>query len=853
MADVKFKKIEKQSFCINEIYELGYSILDNKHGNVIDRKTGKLPEMKINGSVSQKALDGCTIRDRIGKHIDIMCNQADIVYDMGCETEIQKAIITSYYHPFGYGQPINYSIGEFKLYVSNDLSTLFNDCNEVAHECGKDYWTYGLRNNADWGYEVNGSFRYFGIRVLNSNPTDDIIRLGYIGLYNNDYTFSYKFLLDNYPENIFAGQQPRALTDNCVFDDGAIVAVDGEQKFTFDTCGYKKLSKIWVIGSGELNVSVEGFPTVAVSEIEKHRKEYVFETEGTEVENGSVTVNVKGKGSLDQIGGFCKNRAVKVELDDVICDDFMGIGANVLPMSFMPENIESGYNAVYWELEKERIRKSKPNVVRMWFQPDWLCQTYEDYKNGDYDFECQKLQSVYRYLDVFNEIGTEIEFNFGWKVSGHAQEWFSRDVGDKKRNSAPKDLELFAKCCGATLYEFIKKRGYKNIKYLTFYNEPDTNNYNLNGDFCVGIGMDRRPYWEEMMRKAYAELQRLGLEQIEMWGSEQCSTNANQIDWTGYMSEHCSDILKCHTCHRYHVNHNDANVYFEGLKSVANDIPIMLTECGQLFFGDRFSWEKNQVQLFHDLAANGISGALIWSLNGIYITDPCFFLMSNNTDYWDAPQSDCGIENVRENYYSWAMLSRYIPNHSKSVKTEILDGDYSNIRASAFTSGDDVTVVLELNNSITDDRNIEIKLSKAVGKKFYKHVYRMPCIRNGNAIMPPVCGIFEVGDTILDTVNSDYQEVVYTTIPPVVQVAMAENEVFLKRGQDYALNAGVIDGNGGVEFELAAEVGDSAEFDSVNNTVRFGENAKKGDMFAIKATAVRHKDAANVTVFKVSD
>ncbi len=100
-----------------------------------------------------------------------------------------------------------------------------------------------------------------------------------------------------------------------------------------------------------------------------------------------------------------------------------------------------------------------------------------------------------------------------------------------------------------------------------------------------------------------------------------------------------------------------------------------------------------------------------------------------------------------------------------------------------FVSGDDVTVVLELNDAITDDRNIEIKLSKAVGKKFYKHVYRAPCLRNGNATMPPVCGIFEAGDTISDTVNSDYQEVVYTTIPPVAQVEMAENEVFLSRGQ----------------------------------------------------------------------
>ena len=199
------------------------------------------------------------------------------------------------------------------------------------------------------------------------------------------------------------------------------------------------------------------------------------------------------------------------------------------------------------------------------------------------------------------------------------------------------------------------------------------------------------------------------------------------------------------------------------------------------------------------------------------------------------------------------MLSNYIPNHCKSVKTEVTGGNDSVIRSSAFVSGDDVTVVLEINDSITEDRNIEIKLSKAVGKKFYKHVYRVPCLRNGNATMPPVCGIFEVGDTISDTVNSDYQEVVYTTIAPVVQVEMAENEVFLSRDQGYLINAAIVDGNGGVEFELAAEVGDSAEFDSVNNIVRFGENAKKGDMFAVKATAVRHTDATKVTVFKVLD
>ena len=850
MNNVKFTKIEKQSFTVKEMRAFGFSIIDGIRGDIVDCETGKLPEMKLAGNYTDDAIESCTERARIGNHIDVMCPTAEIAFDIGREMKVEKAALKAYYHEY---DATNYSLGEFKLYASDNRDDLFNSENEVAHECGKDSWFYGNRNNADWVYNVNGSFRYFGVKILNSNPTDDIIRIGYIGLYNNDYTYSFSYLLDNYPENVFVGQQPSALTDSCVFDDGAIVAVDGEQTFTFDTCGFDNLSKIWVIGSGDLNISIDGFPAPTVNEIPKGRKEYIFETEGTAVKNGKIDINVGGKGSLDQIGGFCKNRAVKVELDDVICDDFMGIGANVLPMSFMPENIESGYNEVYWQVEKERIRKAKPHVVRMWFQPDWLCETYDQYKNGKYDFDCQKLQSVYRYLDIFKECGAEIEFDFGWKVTSHAQDWYSLDIGDKKRNSAPKEIDLFAKCCGATLYELIKNRGYDNIKYLTFYNEPDYGNYTLKGDFAVGEGVDRRPYWEKMMRASYAELERLGLGYIKMWGCEQSGSNTDQLDWITYMEEHCGDILDCHTDHRYVLSHTVADKYFAGLKAAANDTPIMLTECGQSYDAGDYSWNMNEVQLFHDLTRNGWNGALIWCINGVFITDPCSFMMRNPIDYWDCPQCEGGINNVRENFYRWAMLSNYIPNHCKSVKTEVTGGNDSVIRSSAFVSGDDVTVVLEINDSITEDRNIEIKLSKAVGKKFYKHVYRVPCLRNGNATMPPVCGIFEVGDTISDTVNSDYQEVVYTTIPPVVQVEMAENEVFLNRDQGYLLNAAIVDGNGGVEFELAAEVGDSAEFDSVNNTVRFGENAKKGDMFAIKATAVRHKDAANVTVFKVSD
>lgn len=223
--------------------------------------------------------------------------------------------------------------------------------------------------------------------------------------------------------------------------------------------------------------------------------------------------------------------------------------------------------------------------------------------------------------------------------------------------------------------------------------------------------------------------------------------------------------------------------------------------------------------------------------------------MRNEIDFWDAPHYENAIENVRENYYRWAMLSHYIPNHAKSVNTQLLCGGDDNLRVAAFTHGDDCTVVLELNNESVEKRDISIKLNGISGKRFYRHTYRMPANRDGNAIMPPVDAEIFAEDTIVDTVDGGYQAIVYTTVAPVVQVALPKNEVFLAKGEKYTLSGKVIDGDGEVAFELAEAIGDSAVF-AADGTVSFAQNAKDGDMFAVRCYCVNRPKAANVAIFK---
>lgn len=400
------------------------------------------------------------------------------------------------------------------------------------------------------------------------------------------------------------------------------------------------------------------------------------------------------------------------------------------------------------------------------------------------------------------------------------------------------------------MVELIKNRKYDNIKYLTFYNEPDGGNYTERGDFVVGDGIDRRPYWAKMLKKCAAELKNVGLADLKLWACETAGDAEMQNSFIDLMQEECKGMVDCYTGHKYQVSHKYAPELFDPIVRACGDVPFLMTECGQNYGNIDFAWNMNEVQLFQDLVKHKVSGALIWCLNGMPITDPCSFTMRNPIDYWDCPQFDGAIDNVRENYYRWAMLSHYIPNHAKSVVSDVISGSEKNIRVSAFTTGDDYTVVLEINNEIKGDRNIEIALNKHIGKKFYKHVYKMPCLRDGNATLPVACGEIFADDIIRDTVNSDYQEVVYTTIKPVTQVILPQNEVFLKEGQRYALSGTVADGNGDLEFSLAATLGDYVNFDAINATVSFNDKAKAGDMFAIKATAKNNKDAANVVIFK---
>lgn len=843
MPILECKRRDIKNLNETEVKNMGSSIIDGILGEITG-DNGDLPKMDLDGAPSTTAMSACTDNTRINDHIDIFSKTAKIVYDLSTVTNVETLLLRLYFAPY----EKNYTVGEFKIYASDDRENLFESENELAHERPMDNLVPGERNNADWVYDVKGSLRYFGIEILLSNPTDDLIRLSYIGVYSKDFTEKKELTPACFNESLIYNAEPKYITRGELFDDDRMVEVNGKKEFNFELAEARKVKKLWVVTKGDAKISVKGFKETSTEELPYDRKMHNLEcVKCTSVD--TLKIMVKGKCFVDGIGASTDAFAFSVDSDDVIAPDFLSIGANVLPMHLMKESIESGYNEVYWELDRARVLKVRPNVVRVWFQPDWVAYNYDDYKNGNYDFDCQKMQSVYKWFDAFKEAGTEIEFNFGWKVASYAQEWFSLDC-PTKRNSAPRELDLFANCCGATLKELIENRGYDNIKYLTFYNEPDAQPHEETyADFCViGSGVERKEYWKRMMLACHEKLNELGLDYIKIWGPETCRMTKEQTEWIDFFSE-VPEIDKF-TVHRYVYKSNKGQIgpYDDFLRHALKSKPVVVSECGQCTSMAEYMWNHSNIALFTDLTNIGASGFMIWVLNGVCITDPSYILMRDHFHMWDAVQAPGGIDNVREAFYEWAMLSRYIPNHSCSIRAKVLEGT-DDARICAFKKGEDTTILVELKKG-DSPKEIEIKLKNGINKKMYKHVYRRPNCKNGSAIMPPCVAEIEVGDTIHDTATNEYQAIVYTTIPPVAQVRVKVSEMFLEPNVPYYLNAEMVDGKGDIAYEITKQTNDVFVLNKLDNTIMLKEGFSKGDMCAIKAYSVEDPEAYNVIIAK---
>ena len=94
-------------------------------------------------------------------------------------------------------------------------------------------------------------------------------------------------------------------------------------------------------------------------------------------------------------------------------------------------------------------------------------------------------------------------------------------------------------------------------------------------------------------------------------------------------------------------------------------------------------------------------------------------------------------------------------------------------------------------------------------------------------------------------------EIVYTTLPPVHQIELGSTEVFLNPGGSYRLSAQNIDGFGDIAWEITEKIGGDFEMVNLESMIKVSNDAKPGDMCAVKAYNVNNPEIYAIAIVKV--
>jgi hypothetical protein len=856
----------------NDAYKsLGYNLLQGITPEIKD-KNGKQPGINRKDTGSGLGIvylwtDG----NPSAQHIDVAGSQAPIyiTYDMGRKVNVE--IIT--FSGMQQGTQ-KYLITEYQIYLSNSRETLYNEENCIINyknvENSKRDHMFTLRDKPE--------ARYFGIKVINPNSTDKTIRISRIGVFNNAVSEQMTFLTQKFGRSVLDGliavydrkensgrqdsdQQENSdkmgysgklefLTDGKVFSDDNITINASEKpvRFTFRLPGPTDISRVVLCGKLD---SAKYYIYLSDKNDETdlfNKKNRVCDSSDAIVKDtghdgyelmmcdikGSKITNLVGLEftagtdiKIDEIAAYDYKANIKIDTKQVINNDFVGIGENVIPTALMPESLEAGYNEAYWEIEAKRFKAMKLSLVRVWFQVDWF-----ETQKGVYNFETEKMKAFYKYLDLFKETGTEVLLNFSWKAGNSIQSWYSIPGVARARESAPYDLDAYAKSCSALIKELVQNRGYSNIKYLTFYNEPDA-------EFDVTDAYNKKEYFYEMVRKVDKRLKEDGLRDIiKLVGAEE-TTNAQ---WLSDIVSNLGDCLDIFTVHIYRMNYDKLVKRFKEELRITNGKPLFMTEFGD---EDIFkSWYLNNAGYIIAAANNGWSAAVHWMLNGVVLTDTKAVLDSGTMFSWTGfHQKKVNLDGVNYPFYELGLLSNYIPAHSQVI---VSSSDSEYVRTAVFQTGSsDYTVVVET-ESMTDEYNINIDFGTKINKKFNKFLLNNSIMKDANAIIPRCLKQFNVDRTLSDVVGKGYSLIVYTTLPPTTQVKMDKVLVQINVGSSVQLNAEVIDNTGGVEWSVLYGPG---EIDK-KGLYTAPENAK-GKTAVVKATSKKDPDAYGCTLIEI--
>lgn len=535
-----------------------------------------------------------------------------------------------------------------------------------------------------------------------------------------------------------------------------------------------------------------------------------------------------------------------VYTETVIQDDFLGVGSNLwTDPTAIEESKYMNMNEAYMQINYKRNMSANPAYLRYLVLPQWMMFTDDPdkgqskWESGDYNWESREMQAFFEYLGEFKKSGTEILLNFGNFVTQDMAPWFGIEGSTSEyMRLAPDNLEAWANAICALLKK-CEEKAPGVVTYFGFYNE--IGGYG-SGNFAV-FG-NKGVYVASMLKILNTKLKDKGLRnKIKIVGldltmqdenislvdklSDTVDTYTQKTDETHLQGDY--DVIAHHyyyqTTEGSPLNGVDAVTQLNKsfLKKTWNK-DLMVNEYTSCLGDVWGGYNSSEAGLILNLANNGVSAMASWFYYGAKVPEPSDVYI-NGTEYnmWLSPAIPDGsnyyqlpavtnkakvtraIDAVANCFGERALFMNYIPNHTQVLKTTIDSGD---MRVATFLKGNDMTVIIELNNA-DKARDITINFDKDINKTFNKFTYTYPdpadylkcTLYDANAIVPTCQDQVTATDKLNDNVGTDHCLLVYTTLEEIEQVELNEVEVEIKAGDTFDFDVTNIYGTENVRGE----------------------------------------------------
>jgi len=228
---------------------------------------------------------------------------------------------------------------------------------------------------------------------------------------------------------------------------------------------------------------------------------------------------------------------LKINNNNCIREHFHGAGGIYHAYTYRADYPDKQYTEEERNIELQRVKNMELKVARTYF--DLVA-----FKDGKWNWECDEMKALYKWLDKMQEFGVDVALNAAWWITGHIFSNVESPLYDKNHKTAARN---YGNWVSELVHQLIEIRGYRCIKYLIILTEPNDGCWTFT---CEGGDLANYKAYELCARAADRQLRADGRRQlVKLVGPNvgvPDSGNPTMLEWAVNAVDDSIDIYSAH-------------------------------------------------------------------------------------------------------------------------------------------------------------------------------------------------------------------------------------------------------------------------------------------------------------------